>query len=530
MKKLNINRLFLVGILSLLALSCGDLDLKPENQITSDVVYDDFGNYKNVLAKLYGGYALTGQQGNQGGDPDIIGLDEGFSDYLRLYYNLQELSTDEAVISWNDGSLPDIVTVEWIANNEFIGAMFSRIYFQVALANEFIREMSDENLDSRGLTEAQKTEARIFRAEARFIRALSYWHALDMFGDIALVKEEDGVGSYFPERVERITLFEYIESELLAIQNELIDARQNEYGRADKAAAWTLLTKLYLNAQVYTGVERNSEAITYASHVIDAGYTLDPNYDHLFLADNNSAEGIIFSINYDGTNTQTNGGTKYLILGSIIGSMNQADYGMSERWPGLRTTKNIVNLFDDITGATDSRAMFHADGQTLEINDFTQPTQGYPVTKFKNITSTGEPGSNMANSFPDTDFPMFRLADVYLMYAEAVLRGGTGGSTATALEYINALRERAYGDESGNISAEDLTLDFILDERARELCYEMHRRTDLIRFGKFSNSDYVWPWKGGVQEGRPVDSRFDLFPIPTAAILANPNLKQHDGY
>jgi hypothetical protein len=130
----------------------------------------------------------------------------------------------------------------------------------------------------------------------------------------------------------------------------------------------------------------------------------------------------------------------------------------------------------------------------------------------------------------DIDFPVFRLADAYLMYAEAVLRGGSGGTVAEATGYINELRERAYGDDSGNISDLELNLDFVLDERARELYWECHRRTDLIRFGKFSESEYVWPWKGGVKDGVSTSARYDVFPIPSSDLAANPNLDQNDGY
>ena len=172
--------------------------------------------------------------------------------------------------------------------------------------------------------------------------------------------------------------------------------------------------------------------------------------------------------------------------------------------------------------------MFYSDGQSLEIADIFEFTEGYAITKFKNVTSTGQGGSDLA--FPDTDYPVFRLADAYLIYAEATLRGGTGGDAAIALTLINSLRERAYGDTGGNIIADDLTLDFMLDERARELLWEGHRRTDLIRYGKFSNTDYLWPWKGGIEEGISVDSKYDLLPIPASDIGANPNLKQNPGY
>jgi len=124
----------------------------------------------------------------------------------------------------------------------------------------------------------------------------------------------------------------------------------------------------------------------------------------------------------------------------------------------------------------------------------------------------------------NTDFPVFRLADVYLMLAEAVVKGGEGSSRGIALGYVNQLRERAFGDNSGNITDGQMTADFILDERARELYWECTRRTDLVRYGKFTTADYLWEWKGGVKEGKAVDSKYNIYPIPSTDLTANPNL------
>jgi hypothetical protein len=186
----------------------------------------------------------------------------------------------------------------------------------------------------------------------------------------------------------------------------------------------------------------------------------------------------------------------------------------------------VVNLFPDETGDADGRAMFFTEGQSKEINSLTDFTDGYAVPKYQNVTSTGEPGKN--TNFPDTDYPMFRFADAHLMYAEAVLRGG-GGSVDRAVNRINALRERAYGNQSGNITEADLTLSFILDERGRELLWEGHRRTDLIRFNQFTENG-TWPWKGGVQQGETTSSHRNLYPIPTSQLQVNPNLEQNPGY
>jgi hypothetical protein len=207
--------------------------------------------------------------------------------------------------------------------------------------------------------------------------------------------------------------------------------------------------------------------------------------------------------------------------------MSPSDFGVGGGWGGLRTTSALVNKFP---GSGDQRAMFWSDGQTLEINDIGQFVEGYAITKFSNLTSTGQAAPHAHPDFVDTDFPMFRLADAYLMYAEAVLRGGAGGDAAQALAYVNALIERAYGDTSNNISSGQLTLNFILDERARELYWEGHRRTDLIRYGRLTGGDYLWPWKGNVKEGTSTPSYRDLYPIPSNDLGANPNLVQNDGY
>ena len=123
---------------------------------------------------------------------------------------------------------------------------------------------------------------------------------------------------------------------------------------------------------------------------------------------------------------------------------------------------------------------------------------------------------------------MFRLADVYLMASEALLR--SGGDRSKALEYFNEVRSRAYGSPAGGVSDADLDLALIMDERGRELYWECHRRTDLIRFGQFADGDYLWAWKGGVKEGTTVAPYRDVFPIPSSDLGANPNLEQNEGY
>ena len=513
----------------LTATSCTkNLDRTPYIQVTSASVFNNPANIRLAFVKLYAGLSLSGQDVTS--SPDIAASDVGSNVYLRNYWEAQELPTDEAIISWNDADLQQYHLMNWTYTNSFTRMMYNRIYLEVALCNEFLRQTTSDKLSANGIT--SDPNIANYRSEARYLRALAYWHAIDLFGNVPFVTENDPVGSFFPPQTTRAELFKYVEKELLDIQTSLPDARQNEYGRADKACAWMLLAKLYLNAQVYTGTPRYSDVITYCNKIISqGGYTLAANYANLFLTDSRNTNEIIFPIRANGLTSQSYGNTTFIIHAATGGSMDQATLGLkSGGWAGLRTTKTLVNLFPDPNGTTDKRAMFYTNGQTLDIAAVTDFSNGYTVTKFKNLSSTGVPGSDPSGNFVDTDFPMFRLGDVYLMYAEAAFKGGTGGSLATAVTYINALRQRAYGNTSGNITTADLSDDFFVAERGRELYWEGHRRTDLIRFNRFTPASYLWAWKGGVAAGTGVDAHYNLYPIPNTDLQANPTLKQNAGY
>lgn len=524
----------MIPVLALLFTSCvKDLDVEPidPDEATSNNVFEDTEDYLQALAKVYASYAVSGQVGSGGGDPDIAGIDENFGNYLRQLWGLQQLPTDEAIMAWDDATIKNFHWHTWAPNDVFISALYSRIFYSISLANEFIRNASEPVVDDPAID--------VMIAEARFLRAFSYYHAIDMFGNVPFVTEENKPGAFLPEQISRADLFTYIEEELKAIETEL-GAPKWEYGRADQGAAWMLLAKLYLNAEVYTGTERYADALTYVNKVIDADYSLDPVYDNVFRADNHLSPEMIFPIVFDGTNTQQYGGMTFVLHATNGGGMplNGIDGG----WGGIRTIKEFVEgIFgvqeSDFSASSpeyspaDSRGMFffNPDDWQWEVTNVGTFTNGIGITKFKNITSDGGEAPNAHPTFVSTDFPVFRLADAYLMYAEIVLRGG-GGDQGTALQYINDLRERAYGDNSGNISNAEMTLDFIIDERARELHWECHRRTDLIRFGLFTGDDYVWTWKGNVQEGTSTPSYRNLYPIPSNDMNANPNLVQNPGY
>jgi starch-binding outer membrane protein, SusD/RagB family len=503
--------------------ACTDTTELPTSTIPHTDYFDDPSSYRTLLAKIYAGLAVSGQEG-PAGNGDIKGIDEGFSQYLRLYWEAQELPTDEAVIAWNDVGLPEMNTQLWASFNSFVVSMYYRIAFQVSLANEFLRQTTDEKLAARNVSPELHAQIQVFRAEARFLRALSYWHGIDLFGNIPLVTEADGISLTPPQQSTRQALYDFVVSELTAIQTDLVATTgQGTYGRATKEAASMLLAHVYLNAEVYTGSPQYAQALAAAQAAIAGPFSLDANYQHLFLADNNTSPEIIFPVIQDGLHTQTWGGVTFLTHAACGGLMSNATYGIDGCWWGLRLKPEAYNR-----SVGDPRASyFYTDGQSVEIPSISNFNAGVAAPKYQNVTSAGSPGSNATHV--DTDFPMFRLGDAYLIYAEAVLRGG-GGTREQALAYVNALRERAYGDASGNITDAQLTLDFILDERGRELLWEAHRRTDLIRFGLFTGGTYVWAWKGGAPGGTSTEAFRDLYPLPASELTANPNLTQNPGY
>ena len=527
----------LAGLMTLALVSCKkNTILTPNYEVTSQQVYANAAGYKQALAKVYSAMATTGNQG-PAGQADIQGIDEGTSDFFRLLFYAQELPTDEAVIAWGDPGVPDFHQMNWSSSNVILTGLYYRCMYQITLANDFIRNCAPSQLSSHGISGADATTIATYAAEARFIRAYQYSVLMDLFANPPFVTDADQVGSVVPPQTSRTALFNYIESELKAIEPLLAAPKANEYGRVDQAGADALLARIYLNANVYTGTARYTDAITYSQKVIADGYSLIADYRNLMLADNskNTSENI-FTIVYDGNNTQSYGGGTFMTHAPVGGSMPASSFGIDGGWAGLRTTSALVNLFPANTNTTfpnngnpDQRAEFWTQGQNLTINDVTSFTDGYAVTKWRNVTSTGTPGGNP--SFGDIDQPLFRLPEMYFIYAESVLRGGTGGTAAQALIYMNNIRTRAYGGSlAGNITAGQLTLQYILDERARELYWEGFRRTDLIRYGLFTSSSYVWPFKGGVKAGTGVPDFRNLYPIPDQDRAVNPNLKQNPGY
>lgn len=519
----------LVTAVALVAgVACTDPTVAPKSTINSETVFSEVSAYRSLLAKVYAGLAVSGQQG-PGGSPDISGLDEGFSQYWRLYWQMQTLPTDDAVIAWGDQALSELNTQLWSSSNPFLNAMYYRVYFQVAMANVLLRETSNAKLDARNVPGPVRTEIATYRAEARFLRALSMYHGMDMFGSIPIVDENTTVSSP-PDQATRAQVYAFIVSELNALRNELPAVGAAEYGRVDQGSVAMLLAKVYMNAGVYTATTRYTEAMAEVQTIISSGaYSIDPSYRRMFTPDNHNSPEMIFAIPQDGLRMRNYGGTTFLVHANIGGPLNAANFGVNGGWWGLRMRPETRALFTGGigAGAPDGRASFWANMNTVNITNMSDFQEGTAAPKYTNRTIGGVNGQDL--EFTDTDVPMWRLGDVYLMYAELQRRGG-GGVEATAVGYINALRQRAYGNATGNIVAATMTLDFILAERGRELYMEGHRRQDMIRYGLFTGATRVWTFKGGPAAGTSTAAFRDLYPLPASELIANKKLTQNTGY
>jgi hypothetical protein len=544
--------------------SCtNDLNVMPlaTNISTAATTFNNTATpYIEYLAKIYAGFSTGGIQGGDN-QVDISGYDGGSqAGYLRPLWNLEELPTDEAMCAWNDAGVPDFHAFTWTSSNVFIEAFYARLYYQITIATAFLQQTTDAQLAARKCSTSLIDSIHTFRAEARFLRALSYDNVLDLFRNGPLVTDASPIGSAtLPQYATAQQILSYITTELNACQTNLLPPAVGygpTYGHANQAAAWSLLARVYLNANTYlentTPVKQYYDScLTNCSKVIAAGYQLEPTYQNLFVPDNYKSNEIIFPNIYDGTNLTTWGGLMFLEC-SAVDNKIQGVINAPGEWGGNRAVQEFVGRFtkEEPNCQYDQRfAMLHQNGYwvdsiakgityrvhepafQLSINDNTQFEQGTPLLKYSNITSSGD---SLKASFATGAFPLFRLGDIYLMYAEAVLRGGTGTnvSATTALGYINALRDRADNSGAGllEITSDQLILPFILEERAREMFAEATRRTDLVRFGDLTSSTYLWQWKGGIKNGQGVDKKYNVYPLPATDMGANPNLKQNPGY
>ncbi len=501
-------------MLALLVGCTDDLNTVPEvEQTLEDLLEADSEAVAGLLSRLYATFALSGPDGPESSD---ISDNAGESPFLRGIINLQDFTADGVKNRWGDDGLDQLTTTSnWDENNKFFRYLYNRIYYTIPQANNLLIILNTEEVED---------EEQV-RSEVRFLRALAYYYLIDCFGKGVLATDENfGTSAALPES-SRTELFNYVEQELLAI--EPIIAQSNDYGRANKPTVQMLLAKLYMNADVYIGEDRYEEALTFINRVItDGGYTLAPDFLINFSGDNDSSSEIIFPLLADSETSQSFGNTTYIVNGNLNAeTIPITEFNATQGWAGHRATSAWYGLFGDLATSQDARAsLFWTEGHNFEMADYREWTDGYPSVKFRNSGfSTDLPTTD----FSSTDFPMFRLADTFLMYAECVLRGTTGGNLDQALGYVNQVRQRS---NASAISSSELDLDFIRDERARELNLEGHRRSDLIRFGQFTGSSYIWPWKGNTVQGTSIPENYNLFPIPLSALEANTNLTQNPGY
>ena len=533
--------------------SCvSDLDQYPQTETTSKDVYTNLANYEAVLGKIYAAMVTSGQgKGGDNKDMESVLNDGSGFDYMRMFLNMQECGTDEFASTWLTGEQTTGLTyLSWNANDAWVSDMYYRIYYNIALCNEFLR-----NANGASFSGNDEVKMKEYKAEVRFMRALFYYHALDLYRNIPMVTENDPVGSFIPPRATPQETFDYIESELKDCIGDMLPASSCPYGQASQGAAYTLLAKLYLNSEVYTGVAKYAECKAACQQVMNMGYSLESDYSKLFNADNDKRTNeIIFALPVSAEHTVSWGASTYLVCGQLsLSNANQTpgDFGAESGWSEFRLRSQFVDKFNesdiyaqDEEAKGDKRAKFFTNGQNKDVTSMTDETTGYLSEKWSNLKDDGTKASNTSNDGVETDFPLFRLADVYLMYAECVARLGedwdnwNGGSDAEAasrkegaIYYINKVRERAGAADvwKDNFASDADFLQFILDERARELYHEGYRRTDLIRFGQFTTNKYIWQWKGGTHDGQAVDSKYNIYPIPNTELTANPNL-HNDNY
>ena len=484
------------------------------------------------------------------GSADIVAPDAGQSELLRQFINLQEMSTDSFKCTWGDSYVADICYNNWTTSNTAVNIVYTRCLKGIALANEYLLQTEDDRLDARGHGNMKET-IHGYRAEARFHRALFFWALMDLYGNPPFPQPEN-IGGDMPGQITRANLFAWIEEELRdLISDGSAMPKKGEVGypRPTQGSAAALLARMYLNAQVYTGTARWQDAKDMAAKVIGMGYKLHPVYEQLFMQDNTetgaAADEFIFAIEYDKDHAQSWGGTTTLAsaffdssrgtVASLIGLNGSI---VPEEWNGYHCSNEFVSVFK-LNGVTwdnpetslgydratsDKRAFFYNQGK--QVFDNTETDSGWRCWKFSGRYSDGRLNDQ---SFSSMDFPMIRLAEMYLIYAEADARlNGGVVKSAEAKSYIKALRDRA----GVTMPSDDaLTLDWLLDERARELMLEGQRRTDLIRYGYYTSMSFPWPYKGGIKDGKVnLPETRNLYPIIESDLNANRNLVQNPGY
>ena len=540
--KMNIKNIFsAVAAASMLTACVGDLNTIPLNptDVTSETAYgaDEVG-YVQGLAKIYNQLVSNDTQ-------DLQVADGGASEFIRAFWSTQEVTADGAKCAWGDAWVNDLNNNTWKGDvlNDAVYAVYVRTLQGVTYVNEYLRQTSDENLNLRGVPADVQAKIQSYRAEARFLRAYYYWAAMDTFGQVPFATENSPFGGgYNPPQTPATEVFNFIVEELndLASETSAMPAAQSNYPRADKGSVLGLLARVYLNAEVYTGTAMWAEAKTTCEKIFGLGYKLAPTHAELFRGDNGEnpdAKGeFLFAAAYNAEKIQSYGGTTYLTLSTLSGDDGAINItGINGGWAGNRVPYGYVaKWFTDVKGAnyetgeytyTDKRAgYFFIKGRTESMEDNLNTfLNGWSCIKFNNVPHDMDPvdfaATAATKNFSDIDFPLIRLGEINLIYAEACMHEGGDASAQ-----IKALADRA-----GVAAPSTIDADFLLAERSRELMWEAHRRTDLIRFGKWIKG-YNWTYKGGNFGGQNLPDHFNVFPVPSTELSTNLDLKQNPGY
>ena len=540
--KMNFKKIFsAVAAAAMLSACVGDLNTIPLNptDVTSETAYGaDEQGYVQGLAKIY--FQLTSNN-----TQDLQVADGGASEFIRAFWSTQEGTADAAKCAWGDAWVNDLNNCTWKGDvlNDAVYAVYVRTLQGIAYVNEYLRQTSDANLDLRGCSADVKAKVQQFRAEARFLRAYFYWAAMDTFGQVPFSTENTQFGGgYNPPQQPREYIFNYIVEELndLASDASAMPAAQSNYPRADKGSVLGLLARVYLNAEVYAGKAMWAEAKATCEKIYGLGndlYALAPTHAELFRGDNgenaDAKKEMLFAASYDAESNQSYGGTTYLTLSTLSGDDGAINItGINGGWAGNRVPyEYVAKFFTDVKGQnyetgeysyTDKRAgYFYIKGRTESmegnLNTF---LNGWSCIKFNNVPhdmdAVDYAATAATKNFSDIDWPLIRLGEIHLIYAEACMHAGGDASAQVA-----ALAERACVAAPATVDAE-----WLMAERARELMWEAHRRTDLIRFGKWI-SGYDWPFKNG---GTDLPPHFNVFPVPSTELATNLDLQQNPGY
>jgi starch-binding outer membrane protein, SusD/RagB family len=535
--KNKLKNISLIALITTLLFSCHDIEVPVTTQLTPDIFPKNSSQFAQAAGPPYA--ALRGN-------------------YSLDYYFLQSYTTDEAVLparggNWYDNrGYIDMHYHTWTKDHGATNSTWNWLSLIIGTSNQAI-SILDQNIPASTTTKAQSL------AEIKMVRALAYFMMMDMYGNVPIYSEYGD----FTQKTNspRAEVFKFIEAEVLAAIPALSDQTGiTTYGRATKWMAYTLLAKMYLNAEIYTGTAKLKECIDACDKVISSGkFAIEPraSYLKMFYPDNGPAmKEFIFAIPYDptfGSMPGTNGNmyhARYDVPRSL-----RAKYALpftpsapSSTWPefyayfkdkndirndqwltGLQfmndgvtpiTVKTTKKGYDQFYTGSDGSATYtyqveltpeiklRQDVATFDLgNDEIAWNMGYRNVKFY-------PDATSLNRNQNNDKPFFRYSDVVLMKAEAALRSG---SKDTAVELVNQLRKnRTTAD-----ALTDITLDGLYEERSREFAWESWHRNDMIRFGKFEN-------KWGFKTDANLNKR--IFPIPQGALTLNPALKQNPGY